>query len=167
MWPDMSPRCAPLPRVQLMSAGRLPQHPCRHRLWVVVGLKRPSGRGLPAGFTPYAIMSPGGCARPSMVDTPERWQGLERKVMVAVHPLSGVTSPSSFDLETGRLCVMISRHRSGLVLVSRDHVKQTLETRIPLAEQALGRPDVTGRGHSANLAFWESVERDARLVRAA
>ena len=40
------------------------------------------------------------------IDTPERWQGLERKVMVVVHPLSGVVRPSEFDLATGRLCVM-------------------------------------------------------------
>lgn len=100
------------------------------------------------------------------VDTPERWQGLERKLMVAVHPLSGVLAPSSFDLETGRLCVMTSRHRAGLVVVARDHIPNTLETHIPAAEQAVGRPDVTGRGHEANLRFWERMERDGRVVRA-
>ncbi|MGH8542890.1 MAG: hypothetical protein ACREX3_04475, partial [Gammaproteobacteria bacterium] len=103
----------------------------------------------------------------AVVDTPERWQGLERKVMILVHPLSGVTSPSAFDLETGRLCVMTSRHRSGMIVVSRDHVRQTLETHIPFAEQAVGRPDVAGRGHEANLRFWERVERGGRVVRAA
>ena len=56
------------------------------------------------------------------VDTPERWQGLERPVMIAVHPLSGVTDPSAFDLETGRLCVMASRHQSALIVLTRDHV---------------------------------------------
>ena len=56
------------------------------------------------------------------VDTPERWQGLEREVMIVVHPLSGVVRPSAFDLSTGRLCVMASRHRVGLVMVTRDHV---------------------------------------------
>src|SRR6185503_1599635 len=44
------------------------------------------------------------------VDTPERWQGLECKVMIVVHPLSGTVRPSAFDLDTGRLCVMASRH---------------------------------------------------------
>jgi hypothetical protein len=101
-----------------------------------------------------------------MVDTPERWQGLERKLMIVVHPLSGVTSPSAFDLETGRLCVMTSRHRSGLIVVSRDHVRDTLEEHIPSAEQAIGRPDVTGRGHEANLRFWEAIESDGRLAQA-
>jgi hypothetical protein len=99
------------------------------------------------------------------VDTPERWQGLERKVMVAVHPLSSVIHPSAFDLETGRLCVMASRHRSGLIVVTRDHIPLTLETHIPAAEQAVGRPDVTGRGHQQHLGFWEQLHRDKRIVR--
>ncbi len=98
------------------------------------------------------------------VDTPERWQGLERKVMIAVHPLSGVVHPSAFDLETGRLCVMASRHRSGLIVVSRDHVLETLESHIPSAEQAVGRPDVTGRGHWQNLKFWETLAGQNRVV---
>jgi hypothetical protein len=100
------------------------------------------------------------------VDTPERWQGLERKLMIVVHPLSGVMAPSAFDLETGRLCVMTSRHRAGLVVVARDHIKETLETHIPSAEQAVGRPDITGRGHEANLRFWESMEMRGRVVHA-
>lgn len=98
------------------------------------------------------------------VDTPERWQGLERKLMIAVHPLSGVVRPSAFDLETGRLCVMASRHRSGLIVVSRDHVAETLDTHIPSAEQAVGRPDVSGRGHSQNLRFWETLSLNESVV---
>lgn len=91
------------------------------------------------------------------VDTPERWQGLERPVMIAVHPLSGVTRPSSFDLETGRLCVMASRHKAGLILLSRDHVGDTLRDFISTADQPLGSPDVNGRGHRDNLNFWTSL----------
>jgi hypothetical protein len=98
------------------------------------------------------------------VDTPERWQGLERPVMVVVHPLSGVTQPSAFDLETGRLCVMASRHQAGLVVVSRDHVPATLATHLPRAEQAVGRPDVTGRGHTQNLRFWEALDAGGHVV---
>src|SRR6266498_2085366 len=71
------------------------------------------------------------------IDTPERWQGLERKVMVVVHPLSGVSQPSAFDLETGRLCVMASRHQVGLVIVSRDHLTDTLDTHLPLRSRQL------------------------------
>lgn len=99
-----------------------------------------------------------------VVDTPERWQGLERTLMIVVHPLSGVTAPSSFDLETGRLCVMISRHRSGLIVVSRDHIQATLENHIPVADQPVGRPDVTGRGHQAHLAFWKHLMEAGRVT---
>lgn len=91
------------------------------------------------------------------VDTPERWQGLERKLMIVVHPLSGVVHPSEFDLNTGRLCVMTSRHRSGMVIVSRDHVPETLATLIPWAEQAVGRPDMAGRGHHQHETVWAAL----------
>ena len=85
--------------------------------------------------------------------TPERWQGLERPVMIAVHPLSGVMSPSEFDLETGRLCVMASRHRSACFFVTRDHIAATLDAHLPSATQALGGVDVTGRGHDVHRDF--------------
>ncbi len=98
------------------------------------------------------------------VDTPERWQGLERPLMIVVHPLAGVTDPSAFDIETGRLCVMTSRHQAGLVIVTRDHVGETLANFIPSAGQAPGRPDVVGRGHDAHIRFWEALESQGRVV---
>jgi hypothetical protein len=98
------------------------------------------------------------------VDSPERWQGLERKVMVIVHPMSGVTHPSDFDLETGRLCVMASRHQVGLVVVGRDHILETLEEHLPSAQQAVGRPDVAGRGHKQNLGFWTALLNAGRIA---
>ncbi|MFM9084035.1 MAG: AAA family ATPase [Actinomycetota bacterium] len=88
------------------------------------------------------------------ITTPERWQGLERPVMIAVHPLSGVSVPSSFDLETGRLCVMASRHQSACIFVTRDHVGETLDTHLPVADQALGQADIVGRGHKQHTDFW-------------
>jgi hypothetical protein len=98
------------------------------------------------------------------VDTPERWQGLERPVMVAVHPLSGVTAPSGFDLATGRLCVMASRHRAALIVLTRDHIGGTLADYVPSAEQAPGRPDVVGRGHDAHLRFWQALVAQDRVA---
>src|SRR6266567_2246461 len=88
------------------------------------------------------------------VDTPERWQGLECKVMIVVHPLSGVLRPSAFDLETGRLCVMASRHRAAMIVLTRDHLGTTLSDFIPHASQAIGRRDVEGRGLRDNVEFW-------------
>lgn len=100
------------------------------------------------------------------VDTPERWQGLERKVMVAVHPLSGVSDPTEFDLATGRLCVMTSRHQAGLVLVSRDHVGDTLDGFAPSAAQAPGARDEAGRGHAQNADVWRWLHARGRVARA-
>ena len=95
------------------------------------------------------------------VTTPERWQGLQRPVMIAVHPLSGIVIPSSFDLETGRLCVMASRHRSACFFVTRDNVGRTLDGHLPSADQALGRADIVGRGHAQHTAFWKyHLDRD-------
>ena len=74
------------------------------------------------------------------VDTAERWQGLERRFMVAVHPLSGCVSPSEFDLGTGRLCVMTSRHQCGLLA--------GIEARQSEVPRALGlRPGPKGLRH--------------------
>lgn len=97
------------------------------------------------------------------VDTPERWQGLERPLMIVVHPLTGSVRPSSFDLETGRLCVMASRHRAGLIVVSRDHVRDTLDHHIPVADQPIGRPDLNGRGHDQHIRFWDAIARSGGL----
>lgn len=99
------------------------------------------------------------------VTTPERWQGLQRPVMIAVHPLSGVLVPSSFDLETGRLCVMASRHRSACFFVTRDGVGHTLDSHLPAADQALGRDDVVGRGHAQHTKFWKYHEENGLVVR--
>jgi hypothetical protein len=100
------------------------------------------------------------------VDTPERWQGLERKFMIVVHPLSGVVHPSTFDLETGRLCVTASRHQSAMLIVSRDHVPETLDTHVPVAEQAVGQPDVAGRGHAQNTNFWRTLAEQGHVLSA-
>ena len=78
------------------------------------------------------------------VDTPERWQGLEVDLMLSVHPLSGVVHPSDFDLDTGRLCVMASRHKAGLLILTRDHIARTLDATIPSARQPVGIDDVAG-----------------------
>ena len=101
-----------------------------------------------------------------MVDTPERWQGLERPVMILVHPLSGVVRPTSFDLETGRLCVMASRHLAGAVILTRDHVTETLKETIPSATQPIGQPDVSGRGLFDNESFWSTLLERGRVVSA-
>jgi superfamily I DNA and/or RNA helicase len=93
------------------------------------------------------------------VDTAERWQGLERKLMVIVHPLSSTPEPDfDFDLGTGRLCVMASRHQHGMVVVSRDHLHDTLAHLMPSATQPLGRRDEASRSLRAHRMFLKCLD---------
>jgi hypothetical protein len=98
------------------------------------------------------------------IDTPERWQGLEKPIMIAVHPLSGTQEPSDFDLLTGRLCVMASRHQIGLVIISRDHVPETLANTITFATQSPGQPDDTGRGRKAHVDLMDMLQNNKRFT---
>lgn len=91
------------------------------------------------------------------VDTFDRWQGLERKVMLAVHPLSSQPRPSAFDLNTGRLCVLASRHQSALIVFSRDHVPKTLENHLLDPMQPPAGLDGEGQGLDRHIAFWDAL----------
>ncbi len=98
------------------------------------------------------------------IDTPERWQGLQKPFMIAVHPLSGVLEPADFDLHTGRLCVMASRHQIGLILLSRDHLSETVANTVTFATQAPGQPDEAGRGRTAHANLLEMLQRNKRVI---
>ncbi|MFE0807657.1 AAA family ATPase [Streptomyces sp. NPDC058794] len=61
------------------------------------------------------------------VDTANRLQGREYDVTVVLHPLSGRPDATAFHLETGRLCVLTSRHRHACVVVCREGVGELLD----------------------------------------
>ncbi|MFJ9795008.1 AAA domain-containing protein [Streptomyces sp. NPDC101145] len=61
------------------------------------------------------------------VDTANRLQGREYDVTVVLHPLSGRPDATAFHLETGRLCVLASRHRHACVVVCREGVTDLLD----------------------------------------
>ncbi|MER5736283.1 MULTISPECIES: AAA domain-containing protein [unclassified Streptomyces] len=61
------------------------------------------------------------------VDTANRLQGREYDVTVVLHPLSGRPDATAFHLETGRLCVLASRHRHACVVVCRAGVADLLD----------------------------------------
>lgn len=98
------------------------------------------------------------------IDTPERWQGLEKPFMLAVHPLSGTQEASDFDLGTGRLCVMASRHQIGLIIFGRDHIGETLANTVTSAAQAPGQSDETGRGKQAHVALMRMLSDRGRII---
>jgi hypothetical protein len=61
------------------------------------------------------------------VDTANRLQGREYDVTVVLHPLSGRQDATAFHLESGRLCVLTSRHRHACVVVARAGIAELLD----------------------------------------
>ncbi|MCC9308618.1 AAA family ATPase [Kitasatospora sp. RB6PN24] len=61
------------------------------------------------------------------VDTANRLQGREYDVTVVLHPLSGRHDATAFHLETGRLCVLASRHRHACIVVARAGIAELLD----------------------------------------
>jgi hypothetical protein len=53
------------------------------------------------------------------VDTANKLQGLEFDFVVAWPPLAGLPEPDGFHLDPGRLCVILTRHRHGCIVVGR------------------------------------------------
>ncbi|MFD7434226.1 AAA domain-containing protein [Streptomyces sp. NPDC059861] len=68
-----------------------------------------------------------GGVREVTVDTANRLQGREYDVTVVLHPLSGRPDATAFHLETGRLCVLASRHRHACIVVCRAGVGDLLD----------------------------------------
>lgn len=53
-----------------------------------------------------------------LVGTANQLQGMERPAAVVLHPLAGYRDPSTFATDPGRACVMLSRHRAHLHVVT-------------------------------------------------
>jgi hypothetical protein len=62
------------------------------------------------------------------VDTANRLQGREFEIVIVVHPLSGRRDATAFHLETGRLCVLTSRHRQACIVVAREGITDLLDS---------------------------------------
>ena len=61
------------------------------------------------------------------VDTANRLQGAEFDVVIVLHPLSGRRDATTFHLESGRLCVLTSRHRHACIVVGRAGIPELLD----------------------------------------
>jgi hypothetical protein len=73
-----------------------------------------------------------------VIDTANRLQGLEFDFVVAVHPLAGLPEADSFHLDPGRLCVMLTRHRHGCIVVGRASDHTLLDGVAPATPAYLG-----------------------------
>ncbi|GAA0991781.1 AAA family ATPase [Acrocarpospora macrocephala] len=61
------------------------------------------------------------------IDTANRLQGREYDITLVWHPLSGRRDATAFHLESGRLCVLTSRHRHACVVVARAGIPALLD----------------------------------------
>jgi hypothetical protein len=59
--------------------------------------------------------------------------------MLARHPLAGLPEADGFHLGPGRLCVLLTRHRQGCVVVGRAGDRDLLEDQVPPADGGLPR----------------------------
>jgi hypothetical protein len=93
--------------------------------------------GVPAGIT---------------VDTANRLQGREYDVTIVLHPLSGRRDATAFHLESGRLCVLTSRHRHACIVVARAGIAELLDNHPSTGRVQLNVPVKFPDGWEANHA---------------
>ena len=86
------------------------------------------------------------------VDTANRLQGREYDVTIVLHPLSGRRDATAFHLETGRLCVLLSRHRHACVVVGRAGIADLLDAHPHAEPVRLGVPVKFPDGWAAHQA---------------
>ncbi|MFE9254741.1 AAA domain-containing protein [Streptomyces sp. NPDC006879] len=89
------------------------------------------------------------------VDTANRLQGREYDLTVVLHPLSGRPDATAFHLETGRLCVLASRHRHACVVVCRAGVAELLDEHPSTDPVALGVTVKFPDGWEAMMSTWD------------
>jgi len=95
-----------------------------------------------------------------IVETANRLQGLQFDITIVYHPLAGRTDATDFYLDSGRSCVLASRHRVGCLIVGRAGTAEMLERHGPTTERILGidqHPEHDG--WEAQSAFLEGLER--------
>jgi hypothetical protein len=93
------------------------------------------------------------------VDTANRLQGREYDVTIVLHPLSGRRDATAFHLESGRLCVLASRHRHACVVVARAGIAELLDAHPSAEPVQLGVPVKFPDGWEANQSVLEHLSR--------
>ncbi|WP_097865992.1 AAA family ATPase [Streptomyces sp. rh34] len=96
------------------------------------------------------------------VDTANRLQGREFDVTLVWHPLSGRQDASAFHLETGRLCVLLSRHRFACIVVARAGITDLLDRHPRSSPVYLDVPPKFPDGWRAHQVVMNYLEKQAR-----
>jgi len=91
------------------------------------------------------------------VDTANKLQGREYDVTIVLHPLSGWLDATAFHLESGRPCVLTSRHRHACIVVARAGMRELLDSHPSTEPVHLNVPVTFADGWEANqsiLTLW-------------
>ncbi|MBM2618892.1 AAA family ATPase [Actinoplanes sp. LDG1-06] len=99
------------------------------------------------------------------VDTANRLQGREYDLTIVLHPLSGRQDATAFHLESGRLCVLTSRHRHGCVVVAREGIAELLDAHPSTEPVHLNVPVKFPDGWEANQAILAYLHKGVSLMR--
>ena len=98
------------------------------------------------------------------VETANRFQGLERPLMFVQHPLSGRADATEFHLDSGRLCVLLSRHRVACWIFGREGITRQLQRYAPVGDRSLGiSADPEFDGWRANIDLMRAFEQRRRI----
>ncbi|WP_240669869.1 AAA family ATPase [Actinoplanes solisilvae] len=104
-------------------------------------------------------------ARGVTVDTANRLQGREYDLTIVLHPLSGRQDATAFHLESGRLCVLTSRHRHACVVVAREGIADLLDAHPSTEPVHLNVPVKFPDGWEANQAILSYLHKGVSLSR--
>jgi AAA domain len=100
-----------------------------------------------------------------LVESANRYQGLERAIMLVHHPLSGRADADKFHLDAGRLCVSLSRHRVACFIFARAGIEEMLLRYAPSGERVLGvADDPEFEGGLAHLSILRALRTQGRIV---
>ena len=100
------------------------------------------------------------------VETANRFQGLERRLIIAFHPMSGKIRPDAFALDPGRLCVALSRHRIACMILGRDGIGEAIDRYVPDDDRFLCQyDDPVHKGWRAHQMLLAEMARRDRVVR--
>jgi hypothetical protein len=93
------------------------------------------------------------------VSTANRLQGREYDVTIVLHPLSGRLDATAFHLESGRLCVLTSRHRHACIVVARAGIQDLLDAHPSTEPVHLNVPVKFPDGWEANQSILSHLAR--------
>lgn len=107
----------------------------------------------------FALAAAGQDPNELVISTANKIQGREYDVVLVWHPLAGRRDATTFHLEAGRMCVMLSRHRHACIVVGRAGADRLLEEFPDSDPMFLDEPEKFPDGWEANHLVLKHLEK--------